>query len=72
MSQIFPARRLFEAFGEVDDKMEALPGLRGMRVATAYAHRVQPMLEPDARWTPSFAEGSGANRVPEELSSSRA
>lgn len=52
LSQIFPGRRLFEAFGEVDDKLEALPGLHGMRVATAYARRVQPMLLPESRWSP--------------------
>jgi rubrerythrin len=56
LSHIFPARRLFEAFGEVDDKLEALPGLRGMRVATAYCYRVQPMLAPEARWAPGAAE----------------
>jgi rubrerythrin len=57
ISNIFPKRRLFEAFGEVDDKMEALPGLRGMRVATAYCYRIQPMLSADARWTPNALEG---------------
>ncbi len=53
ISHIFPGRRLFEAFGELDDKMASLPGLSGMRVATAYARKIQPMLEPGARWSPA-------------------
>lgn len=57
LSNIFPRHRLFEAFGEVDDRLAALPGLSGLRVATAYAQRVQPMLEPDARWSPALDAG---------------
>jgi len=74
MSQIFPGRRLFEAFGEVDDKMESLPGLRGMRVATAYAQRIQPMLMPEARWSPALADGEVRDGLegPAAFSSSRA
>jgi hypothetical protein len=54
IAQIFPGPRLFEAFGEVDDKLSALPGLAGMRVCTAYCHKIQPMLPPEARYTPPF------------------
>ena len=76
LSNIFPGRRMFEAFGEVDDKLAALPGLEGMRVCTAYCYRVQPMLAPEARWSPAQA-AAGAPRAaatsrPEAFASSRA
>lgn len=74
LSHIFPGARLFEAFGEVDDKLEALPGLAGLRVATAYCHKVQPMLAPDARYTPAPppAPADGVRAAPEAFASSRA
>lgn len=72
LSHIFPGARLFEAFGEVDDKLEALPGLAGLRVATAYCHKVQPMLAPDARYTPPPAPADGVRAAPGAFASSRA
>lgn len=74
LSHIFPGRRLFEAFGEVDDKLAALPGMAGMRVCTAYCHRVQPMLAPDARYTPGYREPARPEIKPaqEAFASSRA
>jgi hypothetical protein len=52
LSQIFPGARLWETFGELDDKLDALPGLSGMGVGAAYCRKVQPMLAPEARYTP--------------------
>ena len=69
ISQIFPGRRLFEAFGELDDKMASLPGLTGMRVATAYANKIQPMLEPGSRWSP--AANAAITESAEAFASSR-
>ncbi len=76
LSHIFPGPRLWEAFGEVDDRLGALPGLAGMRVCTAYCAKVQTMLAPDARyWPPGFAAEASAgdvSRAPAAYASSRA
>jgi len=69
LAHIFPGPRLYEAFGEVDDKLGALPGLEGMRVCTAYCYRVQPILPLDARFTPPAVAATAA---PAGFSSSRA
>ncbi len=69
LAHIFPGPRLFEAFGELDDKLEALPGLAGMRVGTAYCHRIQSMLPPAARYTPPL---DPVRAAPAAFSSSRA
>ncbi len=52
IARIFPGARLFDVFGHVDERMAALPGLHGLAVCTRWAHKVQPMLPADARWTP--------------------
>jgi len=60
LSLIFPGPRLFEAFGHVDERMSALPGLDGMAVCTRYAYKVQEALPPEARWTPPIGWVNGA------------
>jgi len=55
IARIFPGPRLFEVFGHLDERLAALPGLAGLGVCQRWAHRVQPLLPPDARHSPAAA-----------------
>ncbi len=57
VAQLFPNDRIFEVMGYIERKMGLLPGMDGLRCATKWAAKVQPMLPPETR----------ASSIPEDL-----
>jgi hypothetical protein len=49
ISRIFPGQSIFDVLGHIDQRLATLPGMEGLDCCTRWAHKVQPLLPPEAR-----------------------